>query len=64
MTNEEHEKFVAVMIDKYRDQIHWYPTVDEALESIIGGVVADTSLFLDGTVPLDRWLQPSAEGHK
>jgi hypothetical protein len=57
MTNEEHERFTAVMMRKYRWQLDAYPTEDEALEGIIGGVIADTSLLLDGVVSLDRWEQ-------
>jgi hypothetical protein len=61
MTNEEHERFTKVMCEKYQDHLDWYPSREEALKSIISGVVADTSLILDGSVPLEQWEKAMAE---
>lgn len=61
MTNEEFERFVAVMVDKYLPQLSWWPTREEAVKSIIGGVVADTSILMDGTLPLEEWERAMAE---
>ena len=61
MTQDELERFQKVMVEKYRGQLSWYPSRAEALESIIGGVIADTSLLLDGTLPLEDWEAALAE---
>lgn len=55
MTEEEFERFHEVMMEKYLPQLHWWPTKEEAVRSIIGGVIADTTLLADGTVPLESW---------
>jgi len=61
MTQDELERFQKVMVEKYRRQLDWYPTQDEGLHSIIGGVIADMSLLLDGTLSLEDWEQALAK---
>ena len=61
MTQDELERFQKVMVEKYRAQLDWFPTQEEGLHSIIGGVIADTSLLLDGTLPLEDWERALAE---
>ncbi len=61
MTQDEFERFQKVMVEKYRGHLDWYPSKEEGLQSIIGGVIADTSLLLDGTLPLEDWERALAE---
>lgn len=61
MTQEEWNRFHKVMVDKYMQQLSWWPTREQAVESIIGGVISDTSLLLDGSISLEQWEQAIAE---
>ncbi len=58
MTNEEHLRLTEALVKKAR-LMHAWPEPplpdDEILRKVIGMAVADTSLVMDGTVPIEAF---------
>lgn len=68
MTSEELEQFTDIMMRKAAfgfgfvdGRYHWAPGEEaESFRSLIQNVIIDTEMLVDGSVPLEQWLEEVA----
>ena len=56
MKQEDLEKFTDVMMEKSRF-LGFYETEEENKRALVQLVIADTYLWVSGSVPIERWLE-------